>query len=109
MARHQTRHQVEWVAEGLRQTAAGHGVELPIYYARRVATEGLAREAELRVTRLGAGIVIHTVPQTNDRLPLVVGYADARGQLHRDGSRHVQAPSVESPPVEGLEAMEVGS
>jgi len=103
MARPATRHQVEWVAEGLRWAAAGQGVELPVAYARRVATEGLAHEAKLRVTRLGAGVVVHTVPPAKGRLPIVVGYADARGQWHRDGSRHIGAPPVEGP----AEAVEV--
>jgi len=97
MARSANRHQVEWVAEGLRRAAAGQGVELPVAYARRVATEGLAHEGELGVTRLEAGVVIHTVPQAKDRRPVVVGYADARGQWHRDGTRHIETPPVESP------------
>jgi len=101
MARPASRHQVEWVAEGLRRAGAGWGVELPVAYARRVATEGLAREGELGVTRLGAGVVIHTVPQVKDRLPIVVGYADARGQWHRDGTRHIETSPVETSPVEG--------
>jgi len=97
MAGHATRHQIEWVADALRRAAADHGVELPVSYARRVATDGLGREAELGVTRLGAGVVIHTAPQSKDRLPIVVGYADARGQWHRDGSRHIEASPVECP------------
>jgi len=97
MARPATLHQVGWVAEGLRRIAAGQGVELPVAYARRVATEGLAHGAELGVTRLGAGVVIHTAPQTGDRRPVVVGYADSRGQWHRDGTRHIEAPPVEGP------------
>lgn len=97
MARPASRHQIEWVAEGLRRAAASQGVELPVAYARRVATEGLAHEGELGVTRLGAGVVIHTVPQANDRLPVVAGYADSRGQWHRDGTRHIETPPVEGP------------
>jgi len=101
MARPATRHQIGWVAEGLRRAAASQGVDLPVAYARQVATEGLAREGELGVTRLGAGVVIHTVPHAKDRLPVVVGYADARGQWHRDGTRHIETPPVEGPSVEG--------
>lgn len=100
MARPATRHQIGWVAEGLRRAAASQGVDLPVAYARQVATEGLAREAELGVTRLGTGVVIHTVPHANDRLPVVVGYADARSQWHRDGTRHIETPAVEGPSVE---------
>jgi len=103
MARPASRHQVGWVAKGLRRAAAGQGVELSVGYARRVATEGLAHGAELGVTRLGAGVVIHTVPPAEDRLPVVVGYADARGQWHRDGTRHIETSPVEGP----SEAVEV--
>ena len=45
-----------------------------------------------------------TAPAATDRLPVVVGYADARGQWHRDGSRHIEVPPVERP----AEAMGVG-
>jgi hypothetical protein len=101
MARSATRHQVAWVAAALRRAAADQGVELPVAYARRLATEGLAREGELGVTRLGAGVVIHTVPQAKHRLPVVIGYADARGQWQRDGTRHIDTPPAESSAVEG--------
>ena len=104
MGRHASRHQIEWVAADVRRAAAEAGVELPASYARRVATEEVAQEADLRVTRIGAGVVIHTAPEATDRLPVVVGYADARGQWHRDGSRHIEVS-----PVEGsAEAMGVG-
>lgn len=97
MARHVGRHHVEWVAAGLRRGAAEAGVELPVSYARRLAAEGLAHEDDLGVTRLGAGVVIHTAPQAKDRLPIVVGYADARGQWNRDGRRHVEASDAGAP------------
>jgi len=97
MARPATRHQVEWVAAALRRAAADQGVDLPVAYARRVVTDGLAREGELGVTRLGAGIVIHTVASAKDRLPVVIGYADSRGQWHRDGTRHIETATVEGP------------
>jgi hypothetical protein len=104
MARHVRHHQVEWVTTGVRRAAARAGVELPVSYARRVATEGLAHEAHLGVTRLGAGVVIHTAPEARNRLPVVVGYADARGQWHLDGSRHVEVPAADGP----TEPVEVG-
>ena len=104
MGRPASRHQIEHVAAGIRRAAAEAGVELPASYAQRVAAEGLAHEANLGVTRLGAGVVIHTAPEARGRLPIVVGYADARGQWHRDGSRHIEAS-----PVEGsAEAIGVG-
>ena len=104
MGRHTSHHQIERVAAGVRRAAAEAGVELPASYARRVAAEGLAQEADLGVTRIGAGVVIHTAAEATDRLPVVVGYADARGQWHRDGSRHIEVPPVERP----AEAMGVG-
>ena len=60
-------------------------------------------DGELGVSRLGSGVVIHTVPPTKDRLPFIVGYADGRGQWYRDGSRHVETPVAEEP----VEAMEI--
>jgi hypothetical protein len=101
MARPATRHQIGWVAAALRRATADQGVELPVAYARRVATEGLARGAELGVTRLGAGVVIHTSASSKDRLPIVIGYADPRGQWHRDGARHIETPPAESSAVDG--------
>lgn len=98
-ARHASRHQIEWVAAGLRRAAASQGVELPVSYARRVAADGLAHEADLGVTRLGAGVVLQTSPQATDRLPVVLGYADAQGQWHRDGRRHIEEPAGQSPAV----------
>ena len=62
MRRHASHHHVERVAADVRRAAAEAGVELPVSYARRVATEGVAQEADLRVTRIGAGVVIHTAP-----------------------------------------------
>ncbi|MHB1739147.1 MAG: hypothetical protein ACYCXA_06605 [Actinomycetes bacterium] len=72
-------------------------MELPVSYARQIATEGLVHEVGLEVTRLGAGVVIHTAPAGKDRLPIVVGYATARSQWHRDGRRHIEASPVEEP------------
>jgi hypothetical protein len=72
-------------------------VELPLSYARRVATTSVENDAELGVSRLGDGVVIHTVPATKSRLPVIVGYADGRGQWYRDGSRHVETPVAEEP------------
>jgi len=105
MARPASRHQVGWVSEGLRRAAAGQGVELTVAYARRVATEGLVHGVELGVTRLGAGVVIHTVASSKDRLPVVIGYADARGQWHRDGTRHIEVPPIEGPAETGEAAL----
>jgi hypothetical protein len=54
-------------------------------------------DGELGVSRLGSGVVLHTVPSTKDRLPVIVGYADSRGQWYRDGSRHVETLTAEEP------------
>jgi hypothetical protein len=90
-----SRHQIEWAASGLRRAAADAGVELSVAYSRAVATDGLARETELCVTRLGTGVVIHTQPDSDKRLPIVLGYADGRGQWYRDGRRHTE-PTAEA-------------
>lgn len=96
-------HRVAWVASGLRRAATGQGVELPVDYARRVAADGLRLADELGVTRLGEGVVIRTVPVTERQLPVVVGYAEARRQWYRDGSRHTPnaAPPAPAVSVEG--------
>lgn len=97
------RHHIDWVAAGLRRAAAELGVGLPISYSKAVATDGLTREDELGVSRLGAGVVFHTQPNSAKALPILLGYADARGQWYRDGRRHVEA-AVEAPaqPVPGV-------
>ena len=97
-----TRHQIDWVASGLRRAAAEADVELPVSYSQAVAADGLAREPELAVTRLGAGLVFHTKPDSDRRLPIVLGYADRRGQWYRDGHRHIEA-SGEQPGQAGNE------
>ena len=84
-----TRHQVEWAASGLRRATTEAGVALPIDYSQAVAAAaGLTRAAELGVTRLGVGVVIHTRPSIDRELPVVAGYADGRGRWSRDGHRH---------------------
>lgn len=89
-----SRHQIEHAAAGLRRAAADAGVDLPVAYSHTVAGDGLTREPELAVTRLGTGIVIHTQPANHKRLPIVLGYADGRGQWYRDGRRHSE-PAAE--------------
>ena len=41
--------------------------------------------------------MIHTVPATKRRLPVIVGYADSRGQWYQDGSRHVEVQEADEP------------
>jgi len=84
-----TRHNVDWTALGLRRAAADAGVTLPLSYARAVAADGLASAEALALSRLGAGVVIHTAPGERS-LPIMLGYADERGQWYRDGRRHCE-------------------
>jgi len=95
---HPTRHQIERSAAGVRQAAAEAGVTLPVAYAQALAADGLRREPDLAVRRIGDGVVILAQPDTDRRLPILLGYADARGQWYRDGRRHHQpdqlAPSI---------------
>ncbi len=44
--------------------------------------------AEPRRQPLGNGVAIHTQHDSDRRLPVLLGYADARGQWYRDGRRH---------------------
>jgi hypothetical protein len=81
-------HDIARVAAGIRTAAAEAGVTLPVEFTRALAADGLAREPALAVTRLGVGVVIHTRPDTTRRLPILLGYADGRGQWYRDGRRH---------------------
>ena len=87
-------HSVERAAAGLRRAAAQAGVTLPVDYARAVAADGLARSPQLTVSRLGAGIVVHTQPTSRRQLPVLLGYADPRGQWHRNGRRHTTVPDA---------------
>jgi len=86
------RHHIAWVAAGIRTAARDLGVDLPGDYARRVAAETLTRCEQAGVTRLGRGVVIHTVPDDERTLPVVTGYAEPGGQWYRDGSRHRTPP-----------------
>ena len=96
------RHRIEEMAIALYRAAHDAAVELPRSYAVRIAATVAKGDGELGVSRLGSGVMIHTVPPTKDRLPLIVGYADGRGQWYRDGSRHVETP-VAGEPVEAME------
>jgi len=90
------RHRIDEMAIALRQAAREADVEIARSYARRVAATAKSAE-ELGVSRLGSGVVIHTVPATKRRLPVIVGYADNRGQWYQDGSRHVEVLDADEP------------
>lgn len=92
-------HQVTWTAAGLRRAAKDNGIDLPVDYSRRVAADGITRCDQLGVTKMGAGVVIHTLPGSPSELPNVVGYADGGGQWYRDGSQHHTAGTPVSDPL----------
>jgi hypothetical protein len=96
------RNRIDALAVALHRAAHEADVELPRSYVLRVAATIAKSEGELGASRLGNGVVLHTVPATKDRLPIIVGYADSRGQWYRDGSRHVESPIAEEP-VKGME------
>jgi len=96
------RHRIDEIAIALCRSAHEAEVEIARSYARRVAATGKGA-GELGVSRLGSGVVIHTVPATKHRLPVIVGYADNRGQWYQDGSRHVEVLEADEP-IEGMEA-----
>ena len=90
-------HRLAWVTAGLRRAARASGVDLPADFTRRVAIDGLALCDQLGVTRRGRGVVLHTAPDSNCQLPVVLGYADADEAWNRDGSRHSSpSPSASS-------------
>jgi hypothetical protein len=91
------RHRIDEMASALCRAAHDAAVELPRSYALRVAATMAKGDGELGVSRLGSGVVIHTVPPTKNRLPVIVGYADGRGQWYQDGSRHVETLTAEEP------------
>jgi hypothetical protein len=91
------RHRLAWLAAGLRRAAHDAGVVLPVDYAQRVAVDGIGRCDQLGVTPIGHGVAIHTAPQDDRQLPILLGYADAAGQWYRDGSRH--APQAATSPA----------
>jgi hypothetical protein len=91
-------HQLAWLSAGLRRAARGLGVDLSVTYAQAVAAQGFICGDPVGVTRLSGGVVLHTLPEPDDRLPMVLGYADANGQWCRDGSRH-KAPAHIPEPV----------
>lgn len=82
------RHRIASVAAGLRTAARDAGVELTLSYAERVAAHGIARCNQLGVTKLGDGVVIHTVPEAQGGRTIVLGFVTRAGEWFGDGSRH---------------------
>jgi hypothetical protein len=100
------RHRLVWLAAGLRRAAHDAGVDLPVDYAQLVAVDGIRLCDQLGVTRIGHGVAIHTAPEDDRQLPILLGYADAAGQWYRDGSRH--APPASCTAVVGVDVNTVG-
>lgn len=93
------RHRLAWLAAGLRRAAHNAGVDLPVDYAQRVAADGIRLCEQLAVTPIGQGLAIHTAPDNDHQLPVLLGYADPAGQWYRDGSRHTApAPATSAAP-----------
>ena len=89
-------HQVEDRRVRLTRTARSAGFDLPGSYVERVVHDAGTR-LPVGVSRLGTGLVIHTIPPNKRSLPVVLGYADGRGQWYRDGKRHIEPAPVEMP------------
>lgn len=89
-------HHVEDRCASLRRAARGAGVDLPGSYTERVVHDAPPLVG-VGVSRLGAGLVIHTIPPNNRSLPVVLGYADGRGQWYRDGKRHIEPTPMDTP------------
>ena len=89
-------YQVEDRCASLRRVARSAGVDLPESYAARVVHDAGPRVG-VGVSRLGTGLVIHTIPPNERSLPVVLGYADGRGQWYRDGKRHIEPAPIEAP------------
>lgn len=92
-----TRYEAQWVASALCQAAADAGVELPLSCILALAADGLAREPQLTLTRLGSGVAVHAKPRDERRLLIVLGYADTRGQWYQDGRHLDVAPDGQAP------------
>lgn len=89
-------HQAEDRCASLRRAAGSAGVDLPSSYVTRVVHEAAPRVG-IGVSRLGTGLVIHTIPPNKRSLPVLLGYADGRGQWYRDGKRHIGPAPIEAP------------
>ena len=80
---------------GLSRAARSASVDLPGGYIARVVNDAGPRVG-VGVSRLGTGLVIHTIPPNKRSLPVVLGYADGRGQWYRDGKRHIEPAPIEA-------------
>lgn len=94
-----TRTQVQLVEDrctSLCRAARSASVDLPSGYVARVVHDA-GPCVGVAVSQLGTGLVIHTIPPNKRSLPVVLGYADGRGQWYRDGKRHIEPAPVEAP------------
>ncbi len=94
------RHRLAWLAAGLRRAGHNAGVDLPVDYVQRVAADGIRHCDQLAVTAVGNGVAIHTAPDDDRQLPILLGYADPAGQWYRDGRCH-SSPAATSAALAG--------
>lgn len=64
-------------------------------------SQGLASGEAVQPSSLGEGVVIRTVPRTRRRLPVLLGYADRRGQWYSNGRLHQPPAQLDVAPVSG--------
>lgn len=84
-----TRKPVELLARELRLSAHDANVDIPLSYARKLVLASNELGSDLSLAELGNGIVFKSLPTSSDELPLIMGYADRRGQWYRDGKKHM--------------------
>lgn len=87
-------HQAARLASGIRSAARDGGVVVVSHGCTEVvASDVLERGGQndigqIGVTRLGDGVVIHTLSDGCGGLAVVLGYADGHGEWFRDGTRY---------------------
>ncbi len=84
-----TRRPVELAARELRLSAHDANVDIPLSYARKLVIASNELGIDLFLGELGNGIVFKSLPASPEELPLIMGYADKRGQWFRDGRKHL--------------------
>ena len=109
------RHRIDEMAIALYRAAHDAAVDLPRSYAVRVAATMAKGDGELGVSRLGSGVVIHTVPQRRTASPhrwlcrwpgpVVPGRQQARRDPRRGGASRSHGDSAVRPsPIEAARA-----
>jgi hypothetical protein len=75
------RHPFNWTAAWQCRIVANIGVHLPVDYIRLVATDGLARNLKLGVTRLDSQIAVQARSAGDDPLSVILGHPDRRSSV----------------------------